>query len=177
MRSGRASLAHAMAGASLAIIALAGCVTGQDTAAEEPTGSIGGGTPEGGPDTAVAAEGEARTYEVELTGQTEAPEPGDPEGSGSATLVLEPARGEVCFGLVVEGIPEPTGAHVHRGAAGGAGEVLLSLVPPRNGRSEGCVTADESLIDRLAVGPERFYVIVHTEQYPDGALRGQLAGP
>ena len=160
---------------SLAVVTLSGCATGQDAAVGEPTSSVGGRTSSSGSDTAVAGGGEAVTFEVELSGRAEAPEPGDPEGSGTATLVLEPARGEVCFGLVVEGIDEPTGAHVHQGGAGEAGEVLLSLVPPRNGRTEGCVTADESLLDRLAVGPERFYVNLHTERYPDGALRGQLS--
>jgi hypothetical protein len=43
------------------------------------------------------------------------------------------------------------------------------------GLSDGCITnVDPLLGSRIATTPEQFYVNVHTTEFPDGALRGQI---
>ena len=54
-----------------------------------------------------------RPFRTSLTGEAEVPGPGDPDGSGEASVRLNPGRGEVCFDLTVQGIEPATAAHIH----------------------------------------------------------------
>lgn len=115
-------------------------------------------------------------FTVPLTGAAEVPGPGDPDGSGVATLRLNPGREQVCFALTVSTITLPaTGAHIHAGTVTQAGPVVVGLTPPdATGTSSGCVDADRAVILGIIRNPEKYYVNVHTTDFPDGALRGQL---
>ncbi len=108
-----------------------------------------------------------------LTGEEEVPGPGDPDGSGSAVIV--PASSEaVCFVLTASGIDPATDAHIHEAPPGEAGPIVLPLTPPTNGASGGCSEADPALVRDLQQRPSDFYVNVHNEPFPEGAIRGQL---
>ena len=122
---------------------------------------------------AVAADG-GRPLSTELTGAAEVPGPGDPDGSGSAALRINPGLGEVCYTLTVAGIDPATAAHIHVGAAGVAGPVVVPLAPPTSGSSMGCATVDRALALELIRVPAAYYVNVHNAQFPAGAVRGQL---
>lgn len=102
---------------------------------------------------------------------------GDPDGFGSATVILR-GSGTVCFGLLVNGVDTPTAAHIHDGVAGVNGPIVVTLTPPtagNPGNRSGCVAGvDPTLFGRLRSSPFEFYVNVHTVAFPDGALRGQL---
>lgn len=113
-------------------------------------------------------------FSVVLTGAAEAPNPGDPDGSGTATLRLNPGRGTVCYELSVSGIAPATASHIHKAVAGVAGPVVVPLSPPTSGESSGCVDVGRDLIREIIQNPEGFYVNVHNAEYPGGALRGQL---
>ena len=117
-----------------------------------------------------------RPFTVAMTGAAERPGPGDPDGSGVAELTLNQGRGEICFRLEVENIALPAvGAHIHKGPATAAGPVVVGLTPPdESGTSAGCVRAAKELVKEIRQHPERFYVNVHTTEFPGGAIRGQL---
>lgn len=115
------------------------------------------------------------TLNAELSGTDAAPEPTDPDGSGTAQITLDEADGEVCWEITVEGIEPATAAHIHRGAAGEAGPVVVPLSAPDTGTAEGCTEADGALIEEISSEPSGFYVNVHNEEYPAGAIRGQLS--
>jgi hypothetical protein len=117
-----------------------------------------------------------RPFTVSLTGSAEVPGPGDPDGSGTAELRLNPGQEEVCFTIEVEDIALPaTGAHIHVGSADVAGPVVVALVPPdATGTSSACVPADRELVREILRNPDAYYVNVHTSEYPAGAVRGQL---
>jgi hypothetical protein len=87
-----------------------------------------------------------RTFQVSLKGKDEVPGPGDQDGSGSATIAVDRASNQVCFTIHVTGLVLPaTGAHVHQGARGVAGPIVVALTPPDStGSSSGCavVTPD-----------------------------------
>src|SRR5687768_11483438 len=126
---------------------------------------------------AALADGGGRPFTTTLTGAAEIPGPGDPDGSGTAALRLNPGRGEVCFELSVQNITLPaTGAHIHVGTATQFGPVVVGLTPPgATGASSGCVSADRALIKAIIQNPENYYVNVHTlPLYAAGAVRGQL---
>jgi hypothetical protein len=109
-----------------------------------------------------------------LTGAQEVP-PGDPDGRGSAVLILVPSQGRLCYVLQVEGIAPAAAAHVHVGPPGTAGPVVVPLAPPTRGVSGGCVAASEDLLNAIAANPGNYYVNVHNAEFPGGALRGQLS--
>ena len=109
-----------------------------------------------------------------LTGAAEVPGPGDPDGSGTATLRLNPGQEEICYELTVSNIEPATAAHIHVGPVGDPGPVVVPLAAPTDGSSSGCTTADRDLILAIIANPENYYVNVHNMPYPAGALRGQL---
>jgi len=111
-----------------------------------------------------------------LTGAAEVPGPGDPDGDGTALVTLNQGQGMVCFELVVSDITLPaTAAHIHAGAAGVGGPVVVSLAAPdETGVARGCREADPELIKAIRQTPEAYYVNVHTADFPAGAVRGQL---
>jgi hypothetical protein len=112
-----------------------------------------------------------------MTGAAEVPGPGDPDGSGTATIILNSGTNEVCWEITVSGITLPaTAAHIHVAPVGVAGPVVVALSPPdATGFSSGCRSADSALIKTIRKNPELYYVNVHTSDYPGGAIRGQLS--
>jgi hypothetical protein len=110
--------------------------------------------------------------EASLTGEKEVPGPGDPNGRGEADVKVYKAK--VCYELEVERIKPAEAAHIHKGGPSVAGPVVVTLKPPTDGSSEGCIAISEQLSKKLREHPSRYYVNVHNELYPEGAIRGQL---
>ena len=112
------------------------------------------------------------TLEASLTGEKEVPGPGDPNGWGDAEVKVHKAK--VCYELEVERIKPATAAHIHRGGPSVAGPVVVELKAPTDGSSEGCKAISNELSKKLKEHPRHYYVNVHNNPYPDGAVRGQL---
>ena len=112
------------------------------------------------------------TLEASLTGEKEVPGPGDPNGRGEAEVKVYKAK--VCYELEVERIKPATAAHIHRGGPSVAGDIVVELKAPTDGSSEGCKAISEQLSKKLMDNPSHYYVNVHNDPYPDGAIRGQL---
>ncbi len=110
-----------------------------------------------------------------LSGAAEVPGPGDADGSGMAHITLNHGKGQVCYEISAKDIQAPTAAHVHAGAAGQAGAVKVTLKAAAKGMWKGCASTDKALIKEIMDNPANFYVNVHNAEFPDGALRGQLA--
>jgi 5'-nucleotidase len=113
-----------------------------------------------------------------LSGNFEVPGPGDPDGSGFAELALTPGREKVCWELRAADITLPaSAAHIHRGAVDVAGPVVVTLSPPgADGTSSGCARdVPGALLREILDFPQRFYVNVHTSDFPAGAVRGQIS--
>jgi len=131
---------------------------------------------------AIATPASALRLDAELIGPNEVPDPGDPDGMGVARVRLNVAAERVCYAISVEDITLPaTAAHIHRGSAGVAGPPKITLNAPTEvgtsgtGISFGCEDdVSKRLLRRIRANPDRFYVNVHNEDYPDGAIRGQL---
>lgn len=113
-------------------------------------------------------------YDARLTGGTEVPGPGDSDGSGMAEITLVDATDQICFELNTRNIGVPTAAHIHRGGPGVAGPPIVTLQVSADGSSEGCVASDEATMNAIAAQPSNHYVNVHTAEFPNGAVRGQL---
>ena len=104
---------------------------------------------------------------------------GNLDGFGSFSGVLSGRK--LCYGLQVTGIGMPLAAHIHRGNADTNGDVVVPLAAMKqNGDSatgSDCTQLSRSLADRLVSAPGRFYVNIHTQKFPSGAVRGQLFHP
>ena len=122
---------------------------------------------------AVAAGTTVPTYTVHMTGAQEIPK-GSPTGKGTFKYQLVTTSGLLCYSLKWSGIGTPFAAHVHKGAKGTAGPIVIPLSTSAPVAQSGCVRVTKSLL--LAIKKKRsgYYVNVHTKKYMGGAIRGQL---
>ena len=101
---------------------------------------------------------------------------GDTDGAGTAKLRLNQGRHRICYKIEVADI-DLTGlaAHIHQGAAGVDGSIVVEFGPFNEGTAVGCVTdLERSLIKAIRQHRADYYVDVHNDEFVDGALRGQL---
>lgn len=128
--------------------------------------------------TSLAERAESATrLKATLTGASEVPRPGDPDGTGTATVNIDVNKREVCYDVAVQKIDRPTGMHIHEAETGKSGDVVVPLTTPTasDTTTTGCANVDSTLIGRMAATPGNFYVNVHSEAFPQGAVRGQLS--
>ena len=123
---------------------------------------------------ATAAPQPLATLKANLT--TAVPGPGDPNGTGNA--VIKVYKTKLCYTLSVMNIKRATEAHIHQGAKGQTGPVVVptdqtSFNLPRP-TSSGCEPIPSSLSTAIRQNPSNYYVNVHNKPYPEGAIRGQL---
>lgn len=117
----------------------------------------------------------ARTVVIALTGAAHGVGLGDPDGSGTAELLIDPVRGRFCYILTVDGIEPAQLAHIHKSPVGQAGgPIVVHLEAPTDGESEDCMAIPPEVAQSLLRNGEDYYVNVHTADYPAGAVRGQL---
>lgn len=125
----------------------------------------------------VAAANHFATFSTSLSGAEEVPGSGDPNGKGWATLDVYSA-GLVCYTLKLQAIETPTAAHIHEAPAGSAGPVVvdlrIDLAKSRGNTVSYCASADEAVAADIRANPAAYYVNVHNEAFPGGAMRGQL---
>lgn len=122
----------------------------------------------------VSANDGGRPFRLVLSGASERPGPGDPDGTGVAVLRLNPGQREVCFEFAVSGVAPLVAAHIHRAPASAPGPVVIPTPPTTATGGSGCVSADRDLIRDIIQNPANYYFNVHNAEYPAGALRAQL---
>jgi hypothetical protein len=131
--------------------------------------------------TPAAASSKVTRLAATLDGDNEIPGPGDPDGRGRAFVRL--AGGKACFVLEWSNITAPTAAHIHSGRAGVAGPVVVLFFQPAVNAASlpdtldsvaGCVAVDPAVARKIAAHPGDYYVNIHTADFGDGAIRGQL---
>ena len=123
---------------------------------------------------ATAAPQPLATLNAKLT--TANPGPGDPNGTGTAMFKVYKTK--LCYTISVMNIKRATEAHIHKGAKGQTGPIVVptdqsSFNLPRP-TSSGCEPIPSSLSMQIRQNPSNYYVNVHNKPYPEGAIRGQL---
>jgi hypothetical protein len=124
-------------------------------------------------------------FNATLTGGEEVP-PVETQASGTAQFQML-AEDAMSYTVNATGIQGVTAGHIHTGSPGENGEVLVTLFsydPSQDGVAEaGTITADDlegpmagsplsDLMDAMENGET--YVNIHTEQNPNGEIRGQI---
>lgn len=113
-----------------------------------------------------------------FSGGVEVPGPGDTDGAGTGTVAIDTAKNEACYDLTVTNITLPAAAaHIHKGAAGVSGPVVVPFdpAPGADGKAKACATGDAAVMADIAANPANYYLNVHTSDFPNGAVRAQLA--
>ncbi|MFH8931812.1 CHRD domain-containing protein [Streptomyces pristinaespiralis] len=125
--------------------------------------------------------GKAVTFAVVMTGAHEVPDASgaavnDPDGKAVALMQVKGDR--VVFAMQWQGFV-PSQGHIHEGAAGQNGDVKVPLfgtaMPESLHSAAGHTTVtDAALAKSLIEHPSGFYMNLHSEEFPGGAVRGQL---
>lgn len=117
-------------------------------------------------------------FSATLIGANEFPGPGHPTATGTASLRLNSGQEEICGRITTSGLGAPlaiSGAHIHPGAAGQSGGVLVPLNTLVDHPTGTCVPAPRAVIKQIRKNPANFYVNVHAlPGFGPGAIRGQL---
>ena len=126
----------------------------------------------------LALAGAVLAHQATLTASLEGDAETAADGTGMATITLDSDAGSACWEITTENIPAATQSHIHEGAAGASGGVVVPLdVDGFDGSTEGCVEdQDDAVLQGIIDNPAGFYVNVHTGDFPAGAIRGQLEG-
>ncbi|WP_187433093.1 CHRD domain-containing protein [Natronococcus pandeyae] len=138
---------------------------------------------------------EAGIFLAALTGDQQ-PESVETDATGGAVFSLSEDGAELEYALLVNGIEDADQAHIHLGGAREDGPVAAWLYPDpgadepelQDGRFDGVLATDtiadehvtdavegetiDALVEEITDG--NAYVNVHTEEHPDGEIRGQL---
>ena len=120
------------------------------------------------------------TYSASLNGSNETTPPALIIGAtGTSTMTV--SGNSIAWTLTTAnfaaGTTAPAGgttlpAHIHLGATGVAGGIMVPLTATVNGTTSGTVTVVDSVLTHLRAGES--YVNVHTAARPGGEIRGQL---
>jgi hypothetical protein len=185
--------------ALLLAMLFAGCgSSATTTSATQPatTASTAASTTTGGSSTSVSGPSGATPAQIEiaLSGDQSVP-PVQTSATGKATIFIEagPTGFNISYEIDVTNIVDVTAAHIHLGAAGTNGPVIVPLFtgPQKSGSFTG-VLAKGSITEADLTGPMKgktfaelaaavlggqTYVNVHTVKNPNGEIRGQIVIP
>lgn len=126
-----------------------------------------------------------QTFTAVLSGANEV-SGGSTVGTGAATITVDRVAGTVCVDSVTVDVDEIHNAngvlvdpviltHIHKGAVGANGPVVIDFDPQSKSALSKCVTpASPATIGELLADPAGFYFNVHTTGFPSGAVRGNF---
>ncbi|PYS72332.1 MAG: hypothetical protein DMF69_07895 [Acidobacteria bacterium] len=118
---------------------------------------------------------QGRMTTVTLTGINENPNFGDPDGSGLFKFKVDAQQNRFCYELSASSIATATAAQIHSGGKDAVGPSLINLQPPTLGMSKECISVDSDRLADMIKNPTNYYVSIQNAEFPEGAIRGQLA--
>jgi hypothetical protein len=118
--------------------------------------------------------GPLHIYRVRLTGGKAETPPGAPKGTGAAVIAFH-GSSLVCWRFAhLHGLINATFAHIHIGAKGKSGNIVVPLSTGPALHHQGCVPVSGAVVRAIERRPADYYVNIHSKQYPNGAVRAQL---
>jgi len=125
----------------------------------------------------VVAPAMAEKFNLNMSGAQEVPGPGDPDGTATGVLTIDKTTNTISWSFAFANIAAPTAMHIHTGAAGAAGGVLVNLGVATSGGAGTLISSTATTaanINTILANPPGFYVNIHNAAFPGGAVRGQL---
>ena len=125
----------------------------------------------------LQSNGEVTTFQLSMSGDQEAPGPGDEDGQASGTLAIDDATGLIFWSFTYSNIADPSAMHIHTGAAGEGGGVFIPLNVETSGKAGtliGSTTEEADSVMAILASPSDYYVNIHNTDFRPGAIRGQL---
>jgi hypothetical protein len=178
--------------ASIAMTTTSVYSQGTDGETQEETGTEGTeGTEATEGDTQQETDGDGQVFTAELSGENEVPAT---ESNATGVADFQPTTAddeqEVGYSVNLTGFDDIAAAHIHSGSEGDNGPIVVTLSNGAEAEDDsdeiqlnGDITSADlegpledseiaNLVDLINNGSA--YVNVHTEVYPDGAIRGQI---
>jgi hypothetical protein len=119
------------------------------------------------------AHAESKTYSAALSAAEETPAPGPQGGTGTATVMIDMAAKTLCYDVSwSKEVGSPTAGHIHKAPKGLNGPIVVQFDLPA--KPQACVPVDGAILGQIAGDPAGYYVNLHADKYPNGAVRGQL---
>jgi len=119
----------------------------------------------------ATARAEILNFTATIDAAQEVPPTGEP-GTGSGTFVMDTEANTLEFHIEFSGLSSPeTAAHIHGFAPAGQEAGILFSLPggsPKDGTWNFAENQEAGIINGLT------YVNIHTQNYPDGEIRGQI---
>jgi hypothetical protein len=103
---------------------------------------------------------------------------GEPDAFGIVVMGMDSENGTVCYEGFVDAEGPFVGNHIHEGRMDENGPIVVELEDPTEDGEIPlvCHDADAEILVAIEEDPSSYYVNVHTEEFPAGAVRGQLEG-
>ena len=120
---------------------------------------------------AAASQAEMVKFTTEMTGAAQVP-PNESAATGTAEITLDTEAKTVTWLYTHEGLSgDMTASHIHGPAT--VTEAAGPVIDTTGETMEGSAAITDAQVAELMAG--MFYFNVHTEKFPDGEIRGQLA--
>lgn len=114
----------------------------------------------------------ARVYDVKLSGTQEVPT-NDSQATGECLAYLNDAQNQLTV-ICQQDVQNVTAAHIHRAPAGENGPPILPFDSPVSPFKQTFSVTAQDVADLMA---GNLYVNVHSTEFPDGEIRGQIGPP
>ena len=135
---------------------------------------------------------EGQSFSATLSGKDEVP-PTESNSTGTAKFQVNENNSQVSYWVNITGIKKVNQAHIHNGTSGENGDIVATLSKGKSAKGDdsppqigfaGKITQDDlqgplkgkEISDLLTLMSDGgAYANVHTDKYPKGAIRGQIA--
>jgi hypothetical protein len=115
------------------------------------------------------------THRANLLGNAIVGGAGDTDGFAKAEVSVIDTLDQICYELnTVNNLGNIRSVSINQGDAKSNGPVVLDFIKAKTSGWKNCVNVDEAVENGIRKLASPYYVIVKTDDYPDGAVRGQL---
>src|SRR5690606_26416441 len=76
---------------------------------------------------ATAAQAEIHSFDINMDGSQEAPNPGDPDGSAVGILTIDDVTNEIAWSFTYENLDTLVAMHIHVAPKGSSGPVFVGM--------------------------------------------------
>ena len=142
-------------------------------------------------DSSIVQAQEGESYHATFSGKDEVP-PNESNAVGWARFVVPSDNASIMsYWVNITGLENITGAHIHNGSAGQNGDIVVALSMEQSAKDKnkpiiqlkGNITKTDlqgllkgkEISDLVTLMIDGTYVNVHTDKYPNGVIRGQIA--